>query len=279
MWKIPRIYRIPIIIAIGLHIALIFALTLRLATPTFRQQASTTSQPHIVQATAINQTAVNQQIKSIQQRDARERRQAKAKLRALQAKVRAAKARRVKEQRRLARIKRQQRQLKQQQRALAAKRRRERLAKAKAAKLAAKHKAAAAKHRQQLAKQQQELQKRLMQQQLSSDQSMIKKENARLLEGVIDQYKGKILAAIAQNWLVPDNTNQKLSSLFLIHLAPGGVVLSVKLVRSSGSPPLDRSARVAILKASPLPVPKDPAVFDKFRELRLTVSPKDIVNG
>ncbi|MCB1827256.1 MAG: cell envelope integrity protein TolA, partial [Coxiellaceae bacterium] len=125
--------------------------------------------------------------------------------------------------------------------------------------------------------QEQELQKKLMQQQLSAEKSQLAKAKALQVRGEIDRYKAGILRAIGQKWVVPGGANKELSSVYQIHLGPGGVVIDVELLRSSGNAALDRSAKVAIFKASPLPVPKDPALFDNFRELRLTVSPKTVV--
>lgn len=98
--------------------------------------------------------------------------------------------------------------------------------------------------------------------------------NNALSSAEIDKYKAQILAAISQEWIVPPNAADKFCK-FLIRLAPGGVVLEVKLLQSSGNEALDRSARAAVFKASPLPVPTENALFDAFRELNLTVHPKD----
>ncbi len=133
-------------------------------------------------------------------------------------------------------------------------------------------------HAQALRAEQQKLQKRLMEHQLVAEQKQLAKATqAAQQQGFIDRYKASILQVIGQKWRVPRGTNKNLSSIYSIQLAPGGNVLSVKLLHSSGNSALDRSARIAILKASPLPVPKDLALFDNFRELRLTVSPKIIV--
>jgi colicin import membrane protein len=59
-----------------------------------------------------------------------------------------------------------------------------------------------------------------------------------------------------------------------VRLGDGGEVLDVKLVRSSGYSQLDNSATAAVYKASPLPVPGDPELFEKFREIRLLVKPQ-----
>jgi colicin import membrane protein len=100
------------------------------------------------------------------------------------------------------------------------------------------------------------------------------------MQGEVDKYKALIIQSIAQYWIVFDNiTDSGIYCQLLVRVAPGGEVLSVVLVRSSGNPVLDRSAQTAVWKASPLPVPSDPALFDTFRELNLTARPKGITAG
>lgn len=96
------------------------------------------------------------------------------------------------------------------------------------------------------------------------------------MAGEVDKYKALIVDAISRNWILPENTDRSLSCQFHIRLAPDGSVLEVSLVRSSGNPILDRSAQAAIYKASPLPVPSDPALFSQFRENNLTVRPTNV---
>ncbi|MGQ3891142.1 cell envelope integrity protein TolA [Legionella sp. CNM-4043-24] len=96
------------------------------------------------------------------------------------------------------------------------------------------------------------------------------------LAGEVDKYKALIINAISQRWILPDNVDSSLSSQFRIRLAPDGAVLEVSLMRSSGDAILDRSAQTAIYKASPLPVPVDPATFDLFRDISLTVRPQNV---
>lgn len=93
------------------------------------------------------------------------------------------------------------------------------------------------------------------------------------IAGEVDKYKALILNAISNKWILPENANSQMSSQFQIHLAPNGAVLDVNLTRSSGDPVLDRSAKDAIYKASPLPVPSDPKTFNLFRDISLTVRP------
>lgn len=100
---------------------------------------------------------------------------------------------------------------------------------------------------------------------------------AEKMRGVVDKYKALILQSISQHWLVPNGVNKSLSSQLLIRVAPGGVVLDVQLVKSSGDDALDRSARTAVFKASPLPVPMASDEFEPFREFILKVKPENIL--
>lgn len=108
------------------------------------------------------------------------------------------------------------------------------------------------------------------QQQLADDQ------NTQAMQGELDKYKAAILRSIGHHWLVPPGSNKELSCQLMIHLAPGGVVLDVNIVKSSGDEALDHSAKTAVMKASPLPVPTESTKFNHFRELRLTVRPEQV---
>ncbi|MDR3477902.1 MAG: cell envelope integrity protein TolA [Gammaproteobacteria bacterium] len=113
-----------------------------------------------------------------------------------------------------------------------------------------------------------------LQQQLMGEQRRAGSAKAR---GEVNKYKALILQAISRRWLVPSGVNRELSSELLIRLAPGGTVLDVRVTRSSGDASLDRSARDAVFKASPLPVPDDADGFDQFRQFVLKVKPTDLI--
>ncbi len=261
MFRIPPAYRLPLVIALILHICLIIFLFIHLPAKNFRLPGPVAKQPtKIVQATAVDERQIKAQVAKIKHERAQKRAHERARIRRLQAKAEAARRARLAEQRRIAKLKAQHLAIQKQKTAEAARLKALQKKRAKA-----------------LQAQAQRLQKKLLQQQLSSEETQLAKAKAAEVSGVIDRYKAGILRAIGQNWVVPGGANKNLSSLYLIQLAPGGVVVDIKLLRSSGNPALDRSAKVAILKASPLPVPKDPALFDNFRELRLTVSPKTVV--
>lgn len=111
--------------------------------------------------------------------------------------------------------------------------------------------------------------------QIAKEQASLSSVQSSEAQKTIDKYKALIIQAIAKHWVMPDGKDQPLSCQLLLHVAPGGQVLDMKLLRASGDQVLDRSVRSAVMKASPLPVPKEASLFDKFRELRLTVRPED----
>jgi colicin import membrane protein len=75
--------------------------------------------------------------------------------------------------------------------------------------------------------------------------------------------------------VVPQELPGNPEAEFDVVLLPGGEVLSVKLVKSSGVAAYDNAVERAILKAQPLPVPSDPAAFARFRNLHLKFRPNE----
>lgn len=122
------------------------------------------------------------------------------------------------------------------------------------------------------------LEKSLQSQIDAEEQQMGSVRNAAMLSEM-DKYKALVLNAIGQQWIMPSNVNKNLSMQLLIRLAPGGMVLDVKVLQSSGDAILDRSVLTAVSKASPLPVPTDLQLFDQFRELHLTVRPEGLIDS
>jgi colicin import membrane protein len=118
-----------------------------------------------------------------------------------------------------------------------------------------------------------------LQQQVANERQQISETKSAASEGEIDKFKQMIVHAISRKWLMPDIENAELTCTLLVHVGPGGEVLSIDVLQESGAPALDRSAHIAIMKASPLPVPENSELFDKFRALRLTFRPQGIVSG
>ncbi|UCC55971.1 MAG: cell envelope integrity protein TolA [Gammaproteobacteria bacterium] len=105
-------------------------------------------------------------------------------------------------------------------------------------------------------------------------QQQLAAEQAERDQGVVAEYTAYIQDKIQQNWLKPAGSPEGLSCTVQVSLIPGGDVARVQIVRSSGDPLFDRSVETAVHKASPMPLPKDAAMFKYFRELRLIFKPR-----
>lgn len=101
----------------------------------------------------------------------------------------------------------------------------------------------------------------------------VAKAQASAQQAVIDKYTALINNQVRRNIVEPPNLQGNPQVEFDVVLIPGGEVLTVKLRRSSGIPAYDAAVERAILKASPLPLPPDPALFSSFRDLHLRIRP------
>ncbi|MDP2240947.1 MAG: cell envelope integrity protein TolA [Burkholderiales bacterium] len=91
----------------------------------------------------------------------------------------------------------------------------------------------------------------------------------------IDEYRRRISEKVKRFIVLPPNLQGNPEVEFDVVLLPGGEVLGVKLRKSSAVTAYDNAVERAILKAQPLPLPPDPALFNDFRELKLKFRPKE----
>ncbi|MES2565012.1 MAG: cell envelope integrity protein TolA [Pseudomonadota bacterium] len=103
------------------------------------------------------------------------------------------------------------------------------------------------------------------------------KQAASAQAGEVDKYKRLIQDRIRRFIVEPPNLQGNPEVEVDVRLLPGGDVLesSLRIKRSSGNSAYDQAVERAILKASPLPLPPDPAMFNMFRELNLKIRPKE----
>jgi len=85
----------------------------------------------------------------------------------------------------------------------------------------------------------------------------------------------QLIAAIARNWAWPPGTNPTWRTFAKFQLDPTGTIQSAEVVHSSGNQVFDDSVIRAIYKASPLPLPRDPRVFDPRITACFSPSPKN----
>lgn len=85
------------------------------------------------------------------------------------------------------------------------------------------------------------------------------------------EYKAKILAKIRRNIVMPPDLPGNPVVEFDVTLLPGGDILDVRLRASSGFAAFDSAVERGIFLSKPLPLPPDPALFPKFRNLSVKV--------
>lgn len=97
----------------------------------------------------------------------------------------------------------------------------------------------------------------------------------RVSEHAKNEYMAFIQGIIHQHWSKPVGFSLTgLSCIVLVDLLPTGEVIRVSITRSSGNLVFDRSAEVAVYKASPIPMPSDPVLAKEARQLEFLFNPE-----
>lgn len=91
----------------------------------------------------------------------------------------------------------------------------------------------------------------------------------------VERYKGLIRQKVSRHWNRPAGAAKGLQCTVRVRLVPGGEVLTAAVSRSSGDAAFDRSVENAVYKATPLPVPQEPKLFEYFREIEFVFSPEN----
>ena len=256
-----------------------------------------TPQVNIVEATVVDEAKVQAEVDKLKKADAARKRQEDARQKELERKAREAEAARRQEEKRLAEVKKQKdeesRKLAEQKKQKEAEAKKlaeqKKAEEAHLAELAEKKKAEEARlaelekqrkeQAEQLKKQQEEQQRReaeqALQAQLDAEQKQLAAERERQAQTVVDRYVEIIKQKVTRNWLKPPTAGSGLKCLVHVTLIPGGEVAKVNIDKGSGDPLFDRSVETAVRKASPLPLPPDPAMFDRFRELTFIFNPEE----
>ncbi len=116
--------------------------------------------------------------------------------------------------------------------------------------------------------------KALLSEQMAAEEATLAAEREKQAQSVIAQYVGLIKQKIERNWRKPSAAKSGLSCEVFVRLIPGGGVSHVEITKSSGDGIFDSSVEKAIRKAEPLPVPPDPDLFDRFRDVRFEFKPE-----
>ncbi|MFZ9060230.1 MAG: cell envelope integrity protein TolA, partial [Steroidobacteraceae bacterium] len=96
---------------------------------------------------------------------------------------------------------------------------------------------------------------------------------AAISAGERTRYQAAIQARIESNWVRPASARPGLRCLIRVRQIPGGEVVDVSLGACNGDEAVRQSIVSAVLRASPLPVPSDPGLFE--RNLEVTFAPEE----
>ncbi len=116
--------------------------------------------------------------------------------------------------------------------------------------------------------------KALLAKQLAEEKQQLAAAKAQYIDGIVNKYVALVRMAIHNNWLEPPNATSQMQVTLQIDTTDSGQVTQVNIVNSSGDKALDQSARLAVLKASPLPLPTNNSeALKQFRQFSITMHP------
>lgn len=111
---------------------------------------------------------------------------------------------------------------------------------------------------------------------MAAEQAKLAAERRKQQLTIRDKFITLIRDEIGKNWNLPTVAKPDMVCKIKVKLIPSGDVTDIQIVSSSGNAVFDRSVKVAVQKASPLPMPPvESGLIDEFRELNLNFSPED----
>ncbi len=274
-------------LAVAVHVALIAALLVSLD---WTHKPAPIAAVATVQATVVDETKVRAEQEKLNEAERRKQEEERQRLQQLQQEAKRAKQAREQEQQRLKQLEQETEQARreraQEQQRLAeletqrkAEAEQQRLAQETAGKdeqrrlaeLEEKRKIEAEKKRQEeQARREQQLKNQLAAEEQAAVQQAREGEDQR----IIAQYISLIEQKVKRNWHKPASATAGMSCTVRVRLLPGGEVSDARVVISSGDELFDRSVESAVYRASPLPLPPDAVLFDKyFRDLNFIFRP------
>ncbi|MCP3672289.1 MAG: cell envelope integrity protein TolA [Gammaproteobacteria bacterium] len=269
-------------IAVIMHLAIILLMVFGL--DWWEQPELKKYKPEVVQARVVDAAKVDAEVKRLKQVEKnRQEKESAARNKEIK-RLKELRQKRKKEERRVADLKKkrkvqekaeQKRKADAKRKAVAEKERKSAEAKKRKAAEAKKRKATEEKKRKALeAKKRKaaEAKKRKLAQQRKAEAEMRAAMEAEMDASELNRYRGLIQQAVTASWLRPIGIGDGLKCTLRIRMAAGGNVIAAEVVESSGSGAFDRSARAAVLKADPLPVPTG-RMFERFRDINFEFAP------
>jgi len=107
----------------------------------------------------------------------------------------------------------------------------------------------------------------------SEEEELAAAQQQQADEAEIARYIAAVRARVASVFIYPDLA-EGLNCTLYVRMIPGGEVVEARVIKSSGNPAFDRQAENAVRKAAPLPVPSDPRLFQRMREIKFVFDPE-----
>ena len=108
---------------------------------------------------------------------------------------------------------------------------------------------------------------------LAKELAAEEQRNGAVNAGLQARYAAEIAARVERAWNRPPTAKPGLHCTVLVTQVPGGTVTDVKLGACNGDSAVQQSIPLAVYRASPLPPPPDPSLFE--RNLKLEFTPHD----
>ncbi|WP_455199134.1 cell envelope integrity protein TolA [Kaarinaea lacus] len=272
-------------LAILVHVVLVGILVVSLEWTSIPTPAN--PKVDIVKAVAIDEKKIQAELDKIKKAEAKKKKKEQDKQRKLDKKAKEAEKKRKREEQRLAKLRKEREAEKKRQKKLQEKRvaeekrlakereeKRKELERLREERLAEEKRLAEAELQKKALEEQKrrEAEQAAMREAIAREQAALEQERQKRLGNLRGQYIADIQNAVERNWIQPPTAKQGLSCEVKVNQIPGGEVISVQTTRCIGDDVFRRSVEAAVHRASPLPRPSDPALFD--RELIFTFKPK-----
>lgn len=278
---------IPLTLSILVHVA--FG-ALFVATLDFSSTRLPTAQPEvdIIEAVAVDESKIQRELDALKKMEQRKRSEEDRRQRELESDADRARKQREAEEQRIAELKQKKEQERLSLAELEKKKKADSERAAKEAEQLKKLEAERAALEKKKKEEQQQLDKIALQRKMEGEQAKEKERQeaarkkkeaedalrSKKVEAAVNTYKAQMTAKIQGLWNMPTNFKPGSYCVVSVKLIPGGEIVAHSISECNADEIFKNSVENAVAKASPLPVPSDPAEFDPFRDFNLNFKPE-----
>ncbi len=275
LWQSIKANPVILVAVIGFHLVVIILLSINLTSSEVPQVSASTKKT--VKAVIVDVAKIEAEAKKLKQAEKKKKQQVLAQQKKIKKEAEKVRKQQAAEKKRLVALKKKKAVEKKHQAELKKKKAAEKKkAEAEKKKLADEKKKKAAEQKRQAEleekrrqEEQVELRKRLEDEERREAEALQQAQHNKMLDSQRAQYVKLIEQKVQRNWLRPGALTTNMSCKVTVIQTPLGDVVSVSMQQCTKKDiAFQRSIERAVLRASPLPLPKNPEVFD--REISFT---------